>query len=88
MYEYGRIVRDAADFRERVHHSGGSLCYSSIMNNERALLQAATRYYGTWEAAVNATGLVYDNYRTVLKWNNSLFFASAVGYLADGMEER
>lgn len=32
--------------------------------------------------------LVYDNYRTVLKWNNSLFFASAVGYLADSMEER
>ena len=37
------------------------------MNNERALLQAATRYYGTWEAAVNATGLVYDNYRKYRK---------------------
>jgi membrane-bound lytic murein transglycosylase B len=34
------------------------------------------------------TLLVYDNYRAVLKWNNSLFFASAVGYLADGLEER
>jgi membrane-bound lytic murein transglycosylase B len=32
--------------------------------------------------------LVYDNYRAILKWNNSLFFASAVGYLADRMEER
>lgn len=32
--------------------------------------------------------LVYDNFRTVLKWNNSLFFASAVGYLADSMEQR
>ena len=32
--------------------------------------------------------LVYDNFRAVLKWNNSLFFASAVGYLADGMEQR
>src|SRR6185312_5218659 len=32
--------------------------------------------------------LVYDNFRTVLKWNNSLFFASAVGSLADSMEER
>jgi membrane-bound lytic murein transglycosylase B len=34
------------------------------------------------------TLLVYDNYRTVLKWNNSLYFASAVGYIADGLEER
>ena len=50
-----------------IHHSGGNLCYSSIMNNERALLQAATRYYGTWEAAVNATGLVYDHYRKYRK---------------------
>jgi membrane-bound lytic murein transglycosylase B len=32
--------------------------------------------------------LVYDNFRTILKWNNSLYFASAVGRLADGMEQR
>ncbi len=32
--------------------------------------------------------LVYDNYRTILKWNNSTFFASAVGYLADSMDQR
>jgi len=32
--------------------------------------------------------LVYDNFRAVLKWNKSLFFASAVGYLADGIEQR
>jgi membrane-bound lytic murein transglycosylase B len=32
--------------------------------------------------------LVYDNFRAVLKWNKSLFFASAVGFLADGIEQR
>jgi membrane-bound lytic murein transglycosylase B len=32
--------------------------------------------------------LVYDNFRAVLKWNRSLLFASAVGYLADSMESR
>jgi membrane-bound lytic murein transglycosylase B len=32
--------------------------------------------------------LVYDNFKTILKWNNSLYFGSAVGYLADGMEDR
>ncbi len=30
--------------------------------------------------------LVYDNFRLLLKWNNSSFFASAVGFLADSME--
>jgi hypothetical protein len=46
-----------------LHHSGDSLSYTSMMNNERALLQAATRYYGTWEAAVTSSGLDYDSYR-------------------------
>lgn len=32
------------------------------------------------------TFLVYDNYRTILKWNNSSYFATAVGYLADSVE--
>ena len=32
--------------------------------------------------------LVYENYRVLLQWNNSNFFASAVGLLADSMERR
>jgi membrane-bound lytic murein transglycosylase B len=32
--------------------------------------------------------LVYANYRVLLKWNNSSFFATAVGMLADSMEGR
>jgi membrane-bound lytic murein transglycosylase B len=32
--------------------------------------------------------LVTDNYRTILKWNNSVYFASAVGYLADNLDPR
>jgi len=32
--------------------------------------------------------LVTDNYRTILKWNNSVYFASAVGYLADSLDPR
>lgn len=30
-----------------------------------------------------AAYLVYDNYRTILRWNRSKFFATAVGHLAD-----
>ena len=27
--------------------------------------------------------VIYDNYRTILKWNRSNYFAVSVGYLAD-----
>ena len=29
--------------------------------------------------------LVDDNFRTIMKWNKSIYFAAAVGYLADSM---
>lgn len=29
--------------------------------------------------------LVYDNFRTIMKWNKSTYFAAAVGYLADSI---
>jgi len=32
--------------------------------------------------------LVYQNYRTILKWNRSTFFGLAVGLLADGIGRR
>ena len=27
--------------------------------------------------------LVYDNYRTIMRWNRSFYFATSVGLLAD-----
>ena len=45
-----------------------------------------------WEASLvmpdGAGGpafLVYDNFRTIMRWNKSTYFAAAVGYLADSM---
>ncbi len=32
--------------------------------------------------------LVYDNFRTIMRWNKSTYFAGAVGYLADAMARR
>ena len=29
--------------------------------------------------------LVYDNFRTIMRWNKSTYFAAAIGYLADSM---
>ncbi len=38
------------------------------------------------DARSDAVYLVYDNYRTILKWNRSHFFAVAVGTLADQLQ--
>ena len=43
-----------------MYESGENLNYSSIANTNLSLLRAATRYFGTWEAAVNFAGLDYD----------------------------
>jgi membrane-bound lytic murein transglycosylase B len=34
-----------------------------------------------------ATYLVYENYKTIMKWNRSTYFATSVGLLADAMAE-
>ena len=30
--------------------------------------------------------LVFDNFRTIMRWNKSTYFAAAVGYIADGID--
>ncbi len=30
--------------------------------------------------------LVFDNFRAIKKWNNSNYFAAAVGYIADSID--
>jgi peptidoglycan lytic transglycosylase B len=30
--------------------------------------------------------LVYDNFRTIMRWNKSTYFAAAVGLIADGID--
>jgi membrane-bound lytic murein transglycosylase B len=32
--------------------------------------------------------LVYDNFRVLMRWNRSTYFALAVGHLADALAER
>jgi membrane-bound lytic murein transglycosylase B len=29
--------------------------------------------------------LVYENFRVIMRWNKSTYFAASVGYLADSM---
>ena len=58
-----------------MYESGESLNYSSIANNNLALLRAATRYFGTWEAAVKFAGLDYDSIRRYKSWTRERIVA-------------
>jgi len=51
-----------------MYESGENLNYSSVSSTNLALLRAATRYFGTWEAAVNFSGLNYDEIRRYKSW--------------------
>jgi hypothetical protein len=51
-----------------MYESGENLNYSSVASSNLALLRAATRYFGTWEAAVGFAGLNYDEIRRYKSW--------------------
>lgn len=54
----------------RAQASGEDLSYSGVTKNNMALLRAATRHFGGWEAAVTFAGLCYDDLRKYRVWTN------------------
>jgi hypothetical protein len=58
-----------------MYESGEDLNYSSVAASNLALLRAATRYFGTWEAAVNFSGLNYEEIRRYKCWNRDRIIA-------------
>ena len=58
-----------------MYESGENLNYSAIAANNLSLLRAATRYFGTWEAAVNFAGLDYDSIRRYKSWTRERIIA-------------
>ena len=69
-----------------MYESGESLNYSSIANNNLALLRAATRYFGTWEAAVQFAGLDYDAIRRYKSWTRERIIARIQELHAQGVD--
>lgn len=58
-----------------MYESGETMNYAGIAANNLALLRAATRYFGTWEAAVSYAGLDYDSIRRYKSWNRERIIA-------------
>src|SRR6185436_17934310 len=51
-----------------MHRNGKDMNYAAIASNEVALLRAATRYFGSWRAAVEYAGLDYEQIRRYKTW--------------------
>ncbi len=54
----------------RRHQLKLDLSYSGMTRDDLPLLRAATRYMGSWEAAVAFAGLNYDDVRKYRSWTN------------------
>ncbi len=58
-----------------MYESGENMNYAGIAASNLALLRAATRYFGTWEAAVGYAGLDYDTIRRYKSWSRERIVA-------------
>lgn len=58
----------AAEIRLR-YETGQDLSYSGMTRENLPLLRAATRYLGSWQAAVEYAGLNYEDVRRYRSWN-------------------
>ena len=54
----------------RRHEARLDLSYSGMTRENLPLLRAATRYMGSWQAAIEYAGLNYDDIRRYRSWNN------------------
>lgn len=52
----------------RLHEANEDLSYAAVAQNHVALLRAATRYYGSWRAAVEQAGVGYEGVRKYQTW--------------------
>lgn len=69
-----------------MYESGENLNYSSIAATNLALLRAATRYFGSWEAAVTFAGLDYEEIRRYKSWTRERIVARIKELHAQGVD--
>jgi hypothetical protein len=69
-----------------MYESGENLNYSNMVNTNLSLLRAATRYFGTWEAAVNYSGIDYDQIRCYKSWSRERIVARIQELHAQGVD--
>lgn len=75
-----------ADEIVRMHKADEDLNYATIAQNQVALLRAATRYFGSWRAAVEHAGLNYEDIRKYKTWTRDRILERIQELNADGQD--
>jgi membrane-bound lytic murein transglycosylase B len=86
---WGRSVVLPANFDTRlsgldVRRSTSDWSRMGVRPTDSAALPATDASLVIPDGGAGPALLVYDNFRTIMKWNKSTYFAAAVGMLADG----
>ncbi|MCE0496828.1 MAG: hypothetical protein LV481_02615 [Methylacidiphilales bacterium] len=71
----------------RIWHESGKPLYSHYMRqNYQELLAAGIRYFGTWRAAIEATGIPYDSVRKYRDWSKGRIIETIQRLEKDGVD--
>lgn len=70
----------------RAFEAGDDLSYSGFSRACPSLFRAATRYFGTWQSAVEAAGICYDAVRRYRAWTNEKILAAIRDRRARGLD--
>jgi hypothetical protein len=71
----------------RTWHESAKPLYSHYMRqNYQELLAAGIRYYGTWRAAIEATGIPYDSVRKYRDWSKERIIETVQRLEKDGVD--
>ena len=68
----------------RLNAAGEDLSYGAAQKNHLNLLRAATRYFGSWKAAVEHVGLKYEEIRRYKVWSAEAIVAKIREYHKQG----
>lgn len=70
----------------RLRDAGGDLNYAMVAREQVALLRAATRYFGSWRAAVEFAGIGYEEVRRYRMWDRERILARIRELHAQGVD--
>lgn len=70
----------------RLYAAGEELNYGSVQQKHLKLLRAATRYFGSWKAAIEYAGLNYDQIRRYRVWTEEKILSTIRKYHREGKD--
>ncbi len=93
--DYSEVSKHESWSREKIlrrirelHQQGESLSHDSAKRRHGALVSAASspRYFGSWERAIRAAGLRYDDIRRIESWDRAKILAKIEELHARGVQ--